>query len=102
MIASAEGHAARGIGMGMHRQGCRQGIDRSGLYLDIAVHEYDDVMAFAFHAKHEPVPRQRFATGMELMNMEIGASARGAPGPARRTRACTLDQNQNNDNQNKQ
>src|SRR3546814_14752235 len=57
MIASAEGHAARGIGMGMHRQGCRQGIDRSGLYLGIAVHDYDDVMAFAFHAKHAPVER---------------------------------------------
>src|SRR3546814_6750342 len=85
IFASAEGHAARGIGMGMHRQCCRQGIDRSGLYLGIAVHEYDDVMAFAFHAKHEPVPRPRFATGMELMNMDIGASARGEPGPVGRS-----------------
>src|SRR3546814_2577607 len=85
LIASGEVHAARGIGMGMHRQGCRQGIDRSGLYLGIAVHEYDDVMAFAFHAKHEPVPRPRFATGMELMNMDIGASARGEPGPVGRS-----------------
>src|SRR3546814_1572602 len=77
MIASAEGHAARGIGMEMHRQGCRQGIDRSGLYLGIAVHEYDDVMAFPFHAEYETVPRPRFATGMKLMNMDIGASAHG-------------------------
>src|SRR3546814_1539549 len=71
MIASAERHAARGIGMGMHRQGCRQGIDGSGLYLGIAVHDYDDVMAFAFIAKQDPVPRPRFATGLELMNMDI-------------------------------
>src|SRR3546814_16612383 len=91
MIASAEGHAARGIGMGMHRQGCRQGIDRSGLYLGIAVHEYDDVIAFAFNANHEPVPRPRFATGMELMNMAIGASARGQRGPFGRSIVLSLE-----------
>src|SRR3546814_13760020 len=92
MIASAEGHAARGIGMGMHRQGCRQGIDRSGLYLGIAVHEYDDVIAFPFHAEHEPVPRPRFATGMKPMNMDIGGSARGEPGPVGRWIVVTVDQ----------